>query len=295
MVIMGGVDVVEGDKLEILGRTYILGLDHSLAGDFVVWSDENSFMMVYATPNFDGMIGVPIQLDYEWCTICGDSYDGNIDSYDHYKQIVKEMVEKMLKNLPRCKCTYEVDLESHPPIDVKGWEFDLCGYCHKLIGKGESVRKDRKDGNDISIVDCNLGELKMKTIGDVDVLVGDKLEILEKTYVLHIEDELFGEYVVWIDEKSFMRIYATPNFEIDGVAIKVDYDCYNIATDVFHGKIRSYDHYKQIVKEMVENMLVHLPECKCLLGKEVGTCVPINVEGANFYICTHCSGTLGKD
>lgn len=137
--------------------------------------------------------------------------------------------------------------------------------------------------------------LKMKTIGDIDVVVGDKLDILGKTYVLHIEDELFGEYVVWIDEKSFMRIYATPNFEIDGVAIKVDYDIYNIATDGFHGKIRSYDHYKQIVKEMVENMLAHLPECKCVLGKEVGTCVPINVEGSNFYICTRCSGTIGKD
>jgi predicted nucleic acid-binding Zn ribbon protein len=113
--------------------------------------------------------------------------------------------------------------------------------------------------------------------------------------MLHVEEELSGEHVVWIDEKSFMRIYATPNFEIDGVSINVDYDCYNIATDGFHGKIRGYDHYKQIVKEMVENMLAHLPECKCVLGKEVGVCVPISVEGSSFYICTRCSGTIGKE
>lgn len=137
--------------------------------------------------------------------------------------------------------------------------------------------------------------LKMKTIGGVDIVIGDKLDILGKTYVLHIEDELSGEHVVWADEKNFMRIYATPEFEIDGVPMQVDYDCYNIATDGFYGKIRSYDHYKQIVKEMAEKLLTNLNKCECVLGENVGTCVPINVEGSNFYICTRCSGTIGKD
>lgn len=292
MVIMGGIDVIEGDKLEILGRTYKLDLDHSLAGDFVVWADENSFMMIYATPNFDGMKGVPVQLDYEWCNIDTDSYEGEIDGYDHYKHIVKELIEKMLKNLPRCKCACEVDLESEPPIDVKGWEFDLCGHCHKIIGKGECGGKGERD---VPVADVNCGRLDMKTIGDVEIKVGDNLDILGKTYVLHIEEELSGEHVVWIEENSFMRIYATPNFEIDGVPMQVDYDTYNIAIDGYYGKIRSYDHYKQIVKEMAEKLLTTLKKCECVLGEEVGMCVPIDIKGSNFYICTRCSGTIGKD
>lgn len=141
MVIMGGVDVIEGDKLEILGRIYVLDIGHNLAGDFVVWVDENSFMRIYATPNVDGIEGVSIQLDYEWCNIDTDSREVKIESYDHYKQIVKELVENMLKNLPMCKYTCDVDLESHPPIDVKGWDFDLCGCCHQIIKKGMSIEK----------------------------------------------------------------------------------------------------------------------------------------------------------
>lgn len=135
----------------------------------------------------------------------------------------------------------------------------------------------------------------MGTMGGIEIIEGDKLEIFGETYVLHIENELSGEHAVWIDKNGFVRIYATPNFEIDGVPIQIDYDSYNITTDGYYGKIDSYDHYKQIVREMVEKLLTNLPRCKCKLGSGVAKRLSINIKGSNFYICTRCSGTIGKD
>ena len=116
-----------------------------------------------------------------------------------------------------------------------------------------------------------------------------------RKYVLNIQDDLAGEFAVWSDENSFMRIYATPNFEIKGVPVQLEYDCYLIAVDGYEGEINGYDQYKQIVKEVAEKLLTNLPKCKCVLGKEVGKVVPINIKGSDFYICTRCSGTIGKD
>lgn len=135
----------------------------------------------------------------------------------------------------------------------------------------------------------------MRIIGGIEIKEGDELEILGKTYVLAIQNELSGELAVWKDKHSFMMIYATPNFEIEGIPFQIDYDCYNIALGRYECKIDNYDHYKQIVKEKAEKLLTNLPKCKCVLGKEIGTCVPIDMKGQNFYICTRCSGTIGKD
>lgn len=134
----------------------------------------------------------------------------------------------------------------------------------------------------------------MRTIGGVEIKEGDELEILGRTYVLYIQDDLAGEFVVWSDKNGFMRIYATPNFEVEGVPVQIDYDCYNIAVDSYEGKIDGYDHYKQIVKEKVEKLLANLSKCKCL-SKDVGTHVPVDIEGFDFYLCTRCSGIIGKD
>lgn len=135
----------------------------------------------------------------------------------------------------------------------------------------------------------------MRTIGGVEIKEGDELEILGKTYVLHIQDDLAGEFAVWSDKNSFMRIYATPNFEIEGVPVQLDYDCYNITVDGYEGKIDGYEHYKQIVKETAERLLANLPKCKCMSGKEIGIHVPVDIEGFDFYLCTRCSGIIGKD
>lgn len=134
----------------------------------------------------------------------------------------------------------------------------------------------------------------MRTIGSIEIKEGDKLEILDRTYVLSIQDDLAGEFAVWSDENSFMRIYATPNFEVEGVPVQLDYDCYNITVGGYEGKINGYEHYKQIVKEVAEKLLKNLPKCKCV-SKEVGTRIPIDIIGYDFYICDHCSGTIGKD
>jgi hypothetical protein len=137
------------------------------------------------------------------------------------------------------------------------------------------------------------GGLTMRTIGGVEIKEGDELDILGKIYVLNIQDDLAGEFAVW--SNGFMRIYATPNFEIEGVPVQIDYDCYNIAVNCYEGKIDSYEHYKQIVKEKTENLLVNLSKCKCMPGKEVGVSVPVDIEGFDFYLCTRCSGIIGKD
>lgn len=136
----------------------------------------------------------------------------------------------------------------------------------------------------------------MRIIGGIEIKEGDELEILGRTYVLTIQDDLAGEFTVWADKNSFMRIYATPNFDnIKGVPIQINYDCYDIAVDSYEGKINGYDHYKQIVKDKVEKLLTSLPKCKCVLDTEIGMCVPIDVKGQNFYICTRCHGTIGRD
>lgn len=135
----------------------------------------------------------------------------------------------------------------------------------------------------------------MRIIGGIEIKEDDELEILGRTYVLNIQDDLAGKFAVWADKNSFMRIYATPNFDCEGVPIQLDYDCYNIAVDSYEGKIDSYDHYKQIVKEKAEKLLANLPKCKCVPGKEVGMCVPVDIEGFDFYLCTRCSGIIGKD
>jgi hypothetical protein len=136
MTDINGVDIVEGDKLEIAGRTYVLDIDHSLAGDFAVWSDEGSFLRIYATPNFDGMKGVPVQIDYDSYNIAGDCYEGEIGSYEHYKQIVKDISERHLTDLPKCDCASNKDAQKREPIEMKGWDLYLCGYCTGTLEKG---------------------------------------------------------------------------------------------------------------------------------------------------------------
>lgn len=270
MTDINGVDVVEGDKLEILGRTYVIDLDHSLAGDFVVWSDEGSFLRIYATPNFE-MTGVPVQIDYESYNITADCYEGEIRSYEHYKQIVKEISERLLAKLPECDCATNKDAQKCDPIEMKGWGVYLCGYCTGVLGTGK------------------IG----KIIGGIEVVEGDKLEILGRTYVLHIEEELSGEHPVWIDENSVMRIWATPNYEIEGVIIQLDYDVYNITNDCYKGEIKSYDHYKQIVKDLAEKILTTLPECKCV--DHIEKIVPIRIIGWNMYQCRQCGGIIKEN
>lgn len=139
MTDINGIEVVEGDKLEIMGRTYILDLDHSLAGDFVVWSDEKSFLRIYATPNFDGMIGVPVQIDYDSYNITADCFEGEIDSYEHYKRIVKEIAEKLLANLPACTCAEQ--LGTKVPIILKGWGMYQCRQCGGILKENQDMLK----------------------------------------------------------------------------------------------------------------------------------------------------------
>lgn len=135
MTDINGIDIKEGDKLEILGRTYVLDLDHSLAGDLVVWSDEGSFLRIYATPNFD-IIGVPVQIDYDSYTITADCYECEIGDYEHYKQIVKEISERLLADMPKCDCASNKDAQKREPIEMKGWGHYLCGYCTGVLEKG---------------------------------------------------------------------------------------------------------------------------------------------------------------
>lgn len=134
----------------------------------------------------------------------------------------------------------------------------------------------------------------MAAIGGIEIKEGDEFEILGKTYVLHIEDDLGGELAVWSDKNSLMKIVATPNYDVEGIPIQIEYDIHIIAADIYEGKINGYDHYKHIVKEKAEELLAGLPKCKCTEA-EVVTRIPIKVEGTDFYICPYCSGIIGSN
>ena len=134
--IVGGIEIKVGDKLEMFGRTFVLYIDYSLGGDFVVWADENSPMRVYASPNFE-IKGVPIQIDYESFNVGLGCYEGKINDYEHYKQIVKEEFEKLMKSLPnstKCGCYKYIERKQ---IKIEGWNFSICTYCGKVVDENQ--------------------------------------------------------------------------------------------------------------------------------------------------------------
>ncbi len=133
----------------------------------------------------------------------------------------------------------------------------------------------------------------MAKINGINVVEGDKLEIFGEVYLSEIDHMVDGDIVVWSNDKNFMRIYTTPNFESSSVmSIKIDYDGYNISNGEYQLGINGYDHYKHIVKDMSERLLSGLPRCKCA-EKDIRTmCMPVNINGSSFYICTRCSGTI---
>jgi len=147
---IGGIDIVEDDELVVLGRTYVLHIQDDLAGEFVVWSDKNSLMSVYATPNWE-CEGIPFQIEYDFMTIATESYEGKIENYEHYKRIVKEKLEESFANLPKCKCVRgEPDMENYVPAVALG--FTICKFCHKVIPinnvLGEKTEKEEVPGED---------------------------------------------------------------------------------------------------------------------------------------------------
>ncbi len=160
MAEINGINVVEGDKLEILGRTYVLDIDHSLAGDFIVWSDEGSFLRIYATPNFE-IIGVPVQIDYESYNVTADCYEGEIGSYENYKKIVKEISERLLANLPVCTCAEQ--LGTIVPIRMTGWDMYQCRQCGRIIKGNQNMLKKEEVVEELSrTVDRYFEEMSQK-------------------------------------------------------------------------------------------------------------------------------------
>ena len=161
MVEIGGIEIKTGDKVDILGKTFVIDIECSLAGEFVVWQDENSLMRIYATPNFE-VDCIPIQVDYDTYNIAFECYEGKINNYEDYKKIVAEKIEKLLTNLPKCTCeTDYLELNEYKPIEIKGYNFSICGYCSRVLGNKEDIKKneDKDEEKDVLNKDKVVEEL----------------------------------------------------------------------------------------------------------------------------------------
>ena len=193
---IGGIDIVEGDELKILGRTYVSHIQDDLAGEFVVWSDKNSLMSVYATPNWE-CEGIPFLVEYDYVTITTESYEGKVENYEHYKKIVKEKLEESFENLPKCSCARgDPDMVNYTPAIALG--FAICKFCHKVV----TINNVIGEKTDIGMIDREEIPTEDKEILNADK-VAEELNKLVDHYFEEKAKELKLDYGDMAPEQCF--------------------------------------------------------------------------------------------
>ena len=84
--------------MEINGINFRLTEDEDMAGELAVWYSEK--YKVLATPDFDD-VPVPVEVSEidvngDCNTIDADGYYGEVNSFEHYVEIVKALAKKIL-------------------------------------------------------------------------------------------------------------------------------------------------------------------------------------------------------
>lgn len=86
--------------MEIDGIIFLLTEDEDMAGELAVWYSEK--YKVLATPCFDN-IPIPVEVleideNGACSTIDTDGYEGEVNSFEQYVEIVKTLTKKILNN-----------------------------------------------------------------------------------------------------------------------------------------------------------------------------------------------------
>lgn len=94
---------------------------------------------------------------------------------------------------------------------------------------------------------------------DLREFEGKTFNIYGHVFKLYNSRDLGGEWVIW--ESTQYRVWATPNYEVDGVPIsfrKAEDDTQQLLDDTYEGEVNSVLNYFDIVTRYIKQMLEQL-------------------------------------
>ena len=138
----------------------------------------------------------------------------------------------------------------------------LSQYACSKTGNSKSggmVCSEYKQSDALENKDEKMANPPKLTIDDMTIFEGISVNVQGETFEMHLESAMSSRWVVW--ESPLHRVYATPNYEIEGVPVDIrDAGDLVLYDDDFYGPVTNITEYIKIVRNQIDILLTKLKE-----------------------------------